>query len=182
MFCSLRLQNWEKEAIRPNGVLKYFSGLFYEAFTHTKEMKKIEAGFLIKEILDRFTSKSQSLLEPDRKLFIYSAHDLTIANVLNALNLFEDVIKFFYSYRIPCNDRDLLQVHIPPYASSMYFELYKRGSEYFVQLFYRRIPTELVLPLRISKCGFLCPLKRLYEIYKEILPTEDHATICQLTN
>lgn len=105
MFYSIRLQDWEKEAIRPNGVLKYFSGLFYEAFTHTKEMKRIEAGFLLKEILNRFTSKSRSLLQPNRKLWIYSAHDLTIANVLNALNVFEDVTIFFYSHSISSHDQ-----------------------------------------------------------------------------
>lgn len=77
-----------------NDTLKHLAVLYYEAFTHTTEMKKIQAGFLIKEILDRFTNKSLSLLQPDRKLWIYSAHDLTIVNILNALNVF-DVIYFF---------------------------------------------------------------------------------------
>lgn len=65
-----------------------------EAYTHTTEMKKYRAGFLIKEMLDRFKNKSQSLLQPDRSIWIYSAHDTTIVNILNALNLYEVNIMF----------------------------------------------------------------------------------------
>lgn len=71
-----------------------------EAYTHTNEMKKYRAGFLIKEILDRFKIKSQSLLQPDRSIWIYSAHDTTIVNVLNALNLYEVDIMFIVFIRI----------------------------------------------------------------------------------
>lgn len=57
--------------------------------THTKEMKKIGAGFLLKEMLDRFKDKSQSKLQPNRSVWIYSGHDYTITNILNTLNLYE---------------------------------------------------------------------------------------------
>ncbi|XP_055307975.1 prostatic acid phosphatase-like [Sitodiplosis mosellana] len=156
------LRDWEKKAFNSNRTLAYLAGVYYEAFSHTKEMKKLEAGFLLKEILDRFKNKSLSLLQ--RSLHIYSAHNLTIANVLNTLNFFKDL-------------------HIPPYASSMYFELYKRGAEYFVQFFYRRTPTETA-PLKILNCDVMCPLKRVYEIYKDVLPsdTESYATLCRLPN
>lgn len=73
-------------------------------------------------------------------------------------------------------------MHLPPYASSIYFELYKRDSEYFVQLFYRKTPTEYISPLKILNCDIMCPLNQIYETYKDILPTdsEDRATLCQL--
>lgn len=52
-------------------------------------MKKIKAGILIKEILDRSKNKSMDMLEPDLSLWFYSAHDTTIVHLLNALNLYD---------------------------------------------------------------------------------------------
>lgn len=57
--------------------------------TNTKQLARLKTGFLLREILERFTMKSSSTLSPNRALWIYSAHDGTIANVLNALGLFE---------------------------------------------------------------------------------------------
>lgn len=72
-----------------NETLEQTCSIYIESFFHTDEMKKIKGGFLIKEILDRFRNKTLSILQPDRSLWFYSAHDLTIARVLNALNLYE---------------------------------------------------------------------------------------------
>lgn len=82
------LDNWAKEALS-DSTLEYLAALHLQSFTHSTELKKLEAGCIIKEMLDRFKFKSQSLLEPDRVLWIMSAHDLTIVNILNALNLFD---------------------------------------------------------------------------------------------
>lgn len=57
--------------------------------TNTKLLARLKAGFLIREIFERFTMKKDSTLTPNRVLWVYSAHDETIINVLNALNLFE---------------------------------------------------------------------------------------------
>lgn len=79
-----------------NDTLAYISTLWYEAYTHTTEMKKLECGFLLKEILDRCSAKANSTLQPDRKLWIYSAHDLNIFNILNTVTDFSDVIFFIF--------------------------------------------------------------------------------------
>lgn len=60
-----------------------------ELFTHTTELKQLEAGFIIKEMLDRFEKKSQLTLQPNSSLWIYAAHDLSLVNILNALDLYE---------------------------------------------------------------------------------------------
>lgn len=73
-------------------MMKYLAVLHLQAFTHSTELKKLSAGFLVKEMLDRFRNKSLALLKPDRSLWIYAAHDLTIVNILNALNLFDVII------------------------------------------------------------------------------------------
>lgn len=57
-------------------------------------MKQLKSGFLLKEILDRFKNKTQLSLSPNRRLWMYFAHDNTIANMLNSLGVFK-VIRFF---------------------------------------------------------------------------------------
>lgn len=59
-------------------------------------MAKLKCGLLIKEMIERFEQKINSTLDPS--LWLYSAHEFTIANVLNSLGLFEvtnELEKFF---------------------------------------------------------------------------------------
>lgn len=57
--------------------------------TNTPLLTRLSTGFLIREILEHFTQKIESKLSPDRSIWIYSAHDTHIANILNFLGLFE---------------------------------------------------------------------------------------------
>lgn len=66
-----------------------------QSFTNTTELKKLEAGFLIKEMLDRFMGKTLSNLDPNRSLWIYAGHDLTLVNILNSLDIFD--VSYFHS-------------------------------------------------------------------------------------
>lgn len=83
------LPEWARVTLNSNHTLEYLAAVHLETFTHTLELKKLEAGSIIKEMLDRFENKSQSILHPDHSLWIYSAHDLSLVNILNALNLYE---------------------------------------------------------------------------------------------
>lgn len=49
------------------------------------------------------------MLSPNRKLWIYSAHDTTVANFLMTLNLFDP--------------------HCPPYAATVFLELRKNAAK-----------------------------------------------------
>lgn len=92
----LKLPDWATKILNASKeTLEFFLAFYFQSATHTTEMKKTKAGFLIREIFDRFKNKTLSLLSPDRKLWIYSAHDNTITNTLNALGLY-DVSKCYY--------------------------------------------------------------------------------------
>lgn len=58
-------------------------------FIQSTEMKKLKSGFLLKDILDRFSRKKDSTLDPDQSLYLYFAHDITLSNMLNSLGLFK---------------------------------------------------------------------------------------------
>lgn len=59
-------------------------------------LARIKSGFLLKEILQHFSNKVKSTLQPDRTLWFYSGHSTTITTMLNALGLTEVIqFKFF---------------------------------------------------------------------------------------
>lgn len=93
---SFRLPYWTDSVLDQMDELAIYG---MKMVTNTKQLARLKAGSLIKEIFDRFTMKEDSTLSPNRSIWIYSAHAETIINLLNALDLFE-VIKHYnlFSY------------------------------------------------------------------------------------
>lgn len=84
-----RLPAWSEEVFYPDCDMEKVTRLRFRRDTSTKLMARLKHGFLIRDILERFTMKKDSTLSPDRSLHIYSAHDTTLANVINSLGLLE---------------------------------------------------------------------------------------------
>lgn len=73
--------------------------------------------------------KVQKTLKPDRKVWVYSGHDETVANMLMTLNLFEP--------------------HCPPYTAMILMELRTNSkNEYFVTV---KIPLIIYINLLIQR-------------------------------
>lgn len=89
-FGGFSLPRWAEKVMIPGGGLENIAKFFYGMHTSTDFMKKIKAGFLIKDIFDHISSKIASKLTPS--LYLYFAHDITITNVLNSLGLYEVII------------------------------------------------------------------------------------------
>lgn len=83
----------------------------YTLFTETNLMKRIRGGAFLTEILTKMQNKRKRNLSPDRKIFLYSAHDVTLVNVMNALGILDQT------------------TNLPEYASALAFELHH--SKYF---------------------------------------------------
>lgn len=79
--------------------------------------------------------KSKGILNPDRKLFIYSAHDTTVANMLMALGLFER--------------------HCPPYAATILIELRLNSKKQHVVTVSIRVNFEKLLKKHILNNNFV---------------------------
>lgn len=73
-------------------------------------------------------------------------------------------------------------MRVPPFSSSILFELYERENEFYVQIIYRNPVPGDVLPLEIPHCGTMCPLEKFVELYQHILPTEEEkfTSLCVL--
>lgn len=64
-------------------------------------------------MIENMVLKSKNTLTPDRKLWIFSGHDETVANMMNTLGVFEP--------------------HCPPYTATLLIELrINNKNDYFV--------------------------------------------------
>lgn len=75
----------------------------------------------------------------------------------------------------------IFQLHQPPYASCIFFEMYQGNQDPYVQIFYRN-STKLQNPqaLDIPGCGSKCPLTNFYKLYEDVLPTKSFDDECML--
>lgn len=158
---NLTLPKWT-EQVFPGGDMEWVSGRSFATKTNTKTLARLKSGFLLKDILDRCNDKKSSHLSPDRKMWIYSAHDTTIGSMLNTLGVFD--------------------VHCPPYTASIMFELRLKNGEPYVQVFYRNTTDEHPPALHIPNCGQLCSLEKMYTLYRDVLPADDFETECRLSS
>lgn len=83
------LAAWAQKAIERNGIMGYIAKYYFKLNTDTPQLARLSTGFLLKEIFERFAQKINKTLQPDRSVYIYSAHDGTVANLLNSFGLFE---------------------------------------------------------------------------------------------
>lgn len=61
----------------------------FSVWTSTDTLKKIRSGFLLKDMLDRFSKRLNPTTATDRSLrmYLYFAHDITIADMLDSLGI-----------------------------------------------------------------------------------------------
>ena len=82
-----------------DGKFKELRDLRFTVDTLTEELKRLKGGPFIKEITAHFdtiaASKNKSA---ETKLFIYSAHDTTVAPVLHTLGVFNNVAPPYARY------------------------------------------------------------------------------------
>ncbi|KAJ3105924.1 hypothetical protein HDU97_007270 [Phlyctochytrium planicorne] len=91
-----------------------------------QEDMKLRAGPILAEILAEMlkrTKDTDGAFENQARIFFYSAHDLTLAALLGVLD---------------ADDR-----RWPPYASSLIFELWGGGKEFFIRIVYNGRPVPL---------------------------------------
>uniref|UniRef100_A0A1I8NCK5 acid phosphatase n=1 Tax=Musca domestica TaxID=7370 RepID=A0A1I8NCK5_MUSDO len=153
------LPEWTKK-IYPSADMTAVAAFTFSISTYTRQLARLKSGPLIKEMLQRFVDKSKGKLNPDRSVWIYSAHDTTVANVLNTLKLFD--------------------VHSPPYTACILLEMRLNDkNEPFISIFYKNSTAE-PQPMLIPDCGIECPLNKLFNIYSDILP-QDWDSECKLS-
>ncbi|XP_014203542.1 prostatic acid phosphatase [Copidosoma floridanum] len=123
----------------------------FEIETYNQILKRLKSGPLLKEMIKNMVLKSKNALTPDRKLWIFSAHDETVANMLNTLGVFEP--------------------HCPPYAATILIELrVDARMEYFVTVSYKN-STKDAKVMTLPGCIPACPLHQFIKLTRDVVPT-----------
>ncbi|KAL2734139.1 prostatic acid phosphatase-like [Vespula squamosa] len=134
--------------------LKPLAAKSFTINAYNKILQRLKMGLLFREMIDHMEKKSRNALIPDRKVWIYSAHDETVANMLMTLNLFDP--------------------HCPPYTATILIELrINSKKEYFVTISYKNT-TEGPNLLTLPGCNTLCPLNKFIQLTKDVIPEDWH--------
>lgn len=132
--------------------MKPLADFSFKIAAYNKIMQRLKIGLLIGEMTDHMVLKSHGKLSPDRKIWMYSAHDDTVANLLMALNLFYP--------------------HCPPYAATVLIELRTNLiNEFLVTISYKNTSGEPSL-LTLPGCTPSCPLDDFIRLTKDVVPTD----------
>lgn len=162
MFSPFRLPKWTDSVFGSGTDFEWASDRHFRTYSLTPELFRYTYGNLIREIFDHCTAKIEGTLSPNRTMYIYSVHDTSIVSILNIFGLFAQ-----FGYRIP------------PYASSIHFDLYTTSdSQYYLQLTYRHSNQPTLL--RFPGCGTKCSIEDLRKMYREIIPVGDFEDECRL--
>ncbi|XP_036141774.1 venom acid phosphatase Acph-1 isoform X2 [Monomorium pharaonis] len=145
-FMGLPLPKWTKN-IFPNGTLLNAVYLDYELFNYN-ELNNLNGGVLLNRIINDMNKVINKTL-PDRRINLFSAHDVNVVGLLYALNI-----------------SVIFRRHFPTFTSSVIVELYEDDGEYLVKvLYYLGIPSE-IREINIPGCEVLCPYNKFVELTK----------------
>ncbi|KAM8967061.1 prostatic acid phosphatase [Pelodytes ibericus] len=124
------------------------------------EKSRLQGGVLLDTIIKNIThivSKPSS----KRKLFMYSAHDTTIAALQAALNV--------------SNGK------MPPYAACHIFELHEDDGQHIIEMYYRNDSTVEPYPLTLPGCNFSCPLQIFQKLTSQVI-SQDWVKDCGIVD
>ncbi|XP_012259855.2 venom acid phosphatase Acph-1-like [Athalia rosae] len=148
----LALPEWVNETIL-NRRLYDGDVLHYEILNGNVELRRLFGGALLRKIIDNGLKHRNGTLEKGKKLYLYSAHDTTMAGFMWTLGIWES--------------------RLPEFSSGVIIELLKKGVEYFVKvIYYQGIPSEFV-EMQIPGCARLCPFEEFINLLKDVIATDE---------
>lgn len=100
----LELPKWT-ESVFPDKLLA-LAQRNLAVLTENAFMKRVKGGYLVTDVIDKMMAKMKNQLKPNRKIFIYSGHDVTLVNVMRALNIIDQTTRK------------------PDYTAALHFELH----------------------------------------------------------
>ncbi|XP_051168236.1 venom acid phosphatase Acph-1-like [Leptopilina boulardi] len=148
-FMNLTLPPWTI-GVYPDGDLLKGSVLEYKIMNYNKNMIRQNGGMLVKKFIEDMKAVGNGSMDKKRKIMLYSAHDITVAAVLKAL--------------------DVYYPHVPKFSSAVIVELHLIEQKYFVKiLYYLGVPGEMK-ELQIPGCNILCSFDEFINLTRNIVP------------
>ncbi|KAF7279865.1 hypothetical protein GWI33_006671 [Rhynchophorus ferrugineus] len=147
------LEEWTK-AVYPEPLHSAAVDMYY-IMTNNTLFRRISTGYFLRKILADTKAKIDNVPSmKERRLYLYSGHEMNIATLLLSL--------------------DILKVSdVPPYGSYIIFELHRINNIPGLKLFYQDYKQNEPKPIKIPGCDYFCPYDDFYQLVEEILPESD---------
>lgn len=158
---NLTLPNWTNP-IFPDK-MKPLAEFTFSLQCYTKEMSKLKVGPFLHELTEHIQNltTNNNKNESHPKFRMYSAHDTTVANLLKALDLFE--------------------IHAPPFAATILFEVYKNTNNYYLNIIYKN--SSQPQQMKLKDCDFNCPIDSFFKIIAPIsISLDDWSNECKISS
>lgn len=158
---NLTLPDWTKSVFPDK--LQPVAAFSFAIPCYTVELARLKTGPFFDELQKNIFNVTDSIKHQKhpRKVWMYSGHDTTIANILQALKLFE--------------------YHNPPYSSTILFEVRTRGAgQFYLNIYYKN--SSEPRPMTLEGCDFDCPIEDFVRLLEPItLNVERWNKECQLS-
>lgn len=164
--------------------MRFMAEQSYADLVDTKEMLRIKAGPFLELLIEQMLAKVDGTLKPqERKLFLYSAHDWTITNILISLNVWKRQMPEFAALI-------LFELHQNLETKEYYMEVIDLKISLFktlilkiylkFQLYFQNGPNGPLESLTLPDCSFQCPVDKVLELLEDVLPTGSYEEMCNL--
>nr|XP_022907403.1 venom acid phosphatase Acph-1-like [Onthophagus taurus] len=153
----LELPDWT-ESIYPD-ILNEISSNGWRYYM-MDDLKTLTPGFLISTIINNtYLTINEEKEAKNRKIYVYSAHDLNISSMLN-----------FFDNFIP---------HNPNYGAHIIIEVHKYIGIYFLKFLHQNYDGHLEpQPIFVPNCGIYCPLEIFVKLYAKELDSARLGMLC----
>lgn len=130
----------------------------------TDEMRRLRGGSFVGEIIKNMEEKIGGKI-PAKKMFMYSAHDMTIIAVTKTLGIYNDIF--------------------PPYIATLLFELHEDNNTHSIKILYRNSTkfgntSHEPYELKLKDCPSPCPLEKFKQLTAHMVP-DDIVKECTVT-
>ncbi|KAL6256375.1 hypothetical protein P5V15_012490 [Pogonomyrmex californicus] len=144
----LELPEWTRKFY--NNEMREIAARSLAIFTEGTIQKRLRGGPLLKEILYNMEQNKND----SKRSYFYSAHDITLVNVLRTMGFTNELLK-------------------PDYGATLILELYlaNNGADHEVKTLYlNNTETENAHILEIPNCGNPCLLHNLKTTWQDVIP------------
>ncbi|XP_063218385.1 prostatic acid phosphatase-like [Bacillus rossius redtenbacheri] len=155
---NLTLPEWSSE-VYPDTLSSIWA---WTRWLPTQLQQRFSSGGLIRELTKRMeqAADGSSSSGGDRKMYLYSAHDTNIVNLLSSLQAFNFIAV--------------------PFTAAVMLELRRLSAgDYAVAMWYRNTTAHEPYLLTVRGCEPLCPLERFVNITAPLVPTDYAQECCQ---
>lgn len=126
--------------------------IFFTISTWNNVLKKYR-GYLLKKIIQDWVDKRDGTIKPpERQAFLYGGHDVTVANFMRTLNLWD--------------------LQIPRFGIFVLLELWqdRKTKEWGVEIYLRNETLSHPYLMTLPGCSQFCPLDKFIELTKDVIP------------